>query len=389
MARTGSPITKTVAGTYKVRYRDDDGRQKAKTFDRWTDASSFLDTTRTNVRQGTYVSPKLGKESFSSFAARWAPAQDWKQTTRECWPSMHRRLDRFIGARALESFDLLALQQLRTDLGKVYKTRTVAQTMHYAGTILRSAYAAGLIARDPTAGLKAPKHRDGVTSHVSPEAVPTRAEVLALIAAAPDQFRAALVLGASGMRIGEVLGLTADRIDLERRRILIDRQAQRVDGEVRLVSPKREKVRTIVITPAAAAELRRHLDDHQGAGLLFRGERTSHPMRRDQFYKSGWTPAQTTAGLSRRFVFHSLRHFCASVLLAEGGPITAVAAHLGDTPETVMRTYAHWLRDDDEAMAELLARAFAVTSFTEPETNCAQIVHIGPSTESIAPGQRG
>jgi site-specific recombinase XerD len=32
-------------------------------------------------------------------------------------------------------------------------------------------------------------------------------------------------------------------------------------------------------------------------------------------------------------VFHSLRHFCASTLLAEGAPITAVAGHLGDTVE--------------------------------------------------------
>ena len=40
------------------------------------------------------------------------------------------------------------------------------------------------------------------------------------------------------------------------------------------------------------------------------------------------------AGLARaRFVFHSLRHFCASTLLAEGAPPPAVSGHLGDTVE--------------------------------------------------------
>jgi integrase len=55
------------------------------------------------------------------------------------------------------------------------------------------------------------------------------------------------------------------------------------------------------------------------------------------------------------FVFHSLRHFAASSMLAEGAPITAVAGHLGDTVETVQRTYAHWLRDDTGVPATVLA----------------------------------
>jgi integrase len=57
-----------------------------------------------------------------------------------------------------------------------------------------------------------------------------------------------------------------------------------------------------------------------------------------------------------RFVFHACRHWCASTLLAEGAPLTAVAGHLGDTVETVSRTYVHWLRDDREIPAQVLDR---------------------------------
>jgi hypothetical protein len=35
-------------------------------------------------------------------------------------------------------------------------------------------------------------------------------------------------------------------------------------------------------------------------------------------------------------------------MLAEGLPVTAVAAHIGDTVETVMSVYAHWLRVPDK-----------------------------------------
>jgi predicted alpha/beta hydrolase len=47
---------------------------------------------------------------------------------------------------------------------------------------------------------------------------------------------------------------------------------------------------------------------------------------------------------------------CASALLASGAPITAFAGHLGDVPETVMRTYAHWLRDERSIAANILDR---------------------------------
>ena len=79
-------------------------------------------------------------------------------------------------------------------------------------------------------------------------------------------------------------------------------------------------------------------------------------MRRDQFYASAWHPALVGAGLPvDRFVLHSLRHFCASTLLAEGAPLTAVAGHLGDTVETVSRVYV-WLRDDRDVPAAVLDR---------------------------------
>ena len=46
-------------------------------------------------------------------------------------------------------------------------------------------------------------------------------------------------------------------------------------------------------------------------------------------------------------------------LLAEGAPITAVAGHLGDTVETVSRTYVHWLRDDRDVPLAVLDRVLA------------------------------
>ena len=122
-------------------------------------------------------------------------------------------------------------------------------------------------------------------------------------------------------------------------------------------------MRRIVLPSVTILELRRHLRDHQGAGLLFRGVQHSATLRSDRFYAAGWRPALVGAGLAAdRFVFHSLRHFCASSMLAEGVPLPAVAGHLGDTVKTITTTYAHWLRDDRDVPAVVLDRLLGPVS---------------------------
>ena len=97
--------------------------------------------------------------------------------------------------------------------------------MAYAGMILRAAHASGRIVRDPTAGLKQKKPRAGEKDdRVRPEDVPTRAEALAILTGTPASFRAAVALGFTGLRVGEVLGMTADRIVIDKRQVTIDRQ---------------------------------------------------------------------------------------------------------------------------------------------------------------------
>ena len=353
-------------GKWEVRYRDPDGKQRTKSFERKTDADKFAATTTADIVRGTYVDPNAGRQTFLSFADEWAAAADWKGTTREAWRYQRARLEKVFGNTRLASIDKLTLQRAQQALAKDYARSTALLTMSYATMILRAAHDAGRIPRDPTKGYKAPKVRaDEDDGKVGPDDVPTRAEALTILAAAPDKYRAAVALGLAGLRVGEVLGMSADRIDLAARTVTVDRQLQRVGGELILTTPKAEKVRTIVVPGVVAFELRRHLRDHptDSAAPMFGGRRGTPQLRRDQFYTSAWRPALKAAGLAEdRYVFHSLRHFCASSLLAEGAPLTAVAGHLGDTVETVTRTYVHWLRDDREVPAEVLDRVLAPAS---------------------------
>lgn len=354
-------IDKRPNGQWRARWREyPGGPQRAQHFARKVEAERFLDTVRGEMVRGTYVDPDAGKQTFEAFADEWAAAQDWKASSRESWAAHRRRLVEQVGRLPLGAIDLVTLQGVQRALGEHYARSTATVTMSYAGSIMRAAHAAGRIGRDPTRGLRAPKVRAGEwDGRVGPDQVPTRAEAAAILEAAPAPYRAAIALGIAGLRVGEVIGLSADRIALERREVTVDRQLQRVGGELVMTTPKAEKVRTIIVPGVVAVELRRHLRDHQAEGLLFRGRRGTPMMRRDQFYASAWRPALERAGLAGRFKFHSLRHFCASTLLAEGAPLTAVAGHLGDTVETVSRTYVHWLRDDREVPANVPDRVLA------------------------------
>lgn len=347
---------------YLVRWRTPGRRARSKVFDRLIDARRHQAEVAAAKASGSYIDASHGRQSFDSFAEEWAAAQDtWKATTREAWPMIRARLRPVLGDMPLAAIDQLALKRARAELAERYMPATVNLTMAYAGMILRAAYVSRRIGHDPTAGLRTKRARadERVAGQVGPDQVPTRAEALAILAAAPERFRAAIALGLAGLRVGEVLGMTADRVELAQRRVTVDRQLQRVGNENVLTTPKSEKIRTITVPGLVAVELRRHLRNRP-KGFLFVGERTGEPMRRDQFYASAWRPALRGAELAEdRFVFHSLRHFCASMLLAEGVPITAVAGHLGDTVETVSRTYVHWLRDDRDVPAAVLDRVLA------------------------------
>lgn len=346
---------------WRARWRDPDGKSRSQVFTRKVDASNHLKAIEGDKARGLYIDPDAGRQTFENFADEWAAAQDWKQTSRDSWLNVRSRLIDRIGSKQLATIDRLALQSLQTELGASYARTTTVTTMAYAKMVMHSAYVASRIGRDPTVGLRGPRKGVGDSDgRVSPDDVPTRDEAIAILGAAPAPFRAAIALGIAGLRVGEVLGMCDDRIELETRSVTVDQQMQVMAGERQLTTPKREKVRTIVVPGVVATELRRHLRDHQGKGLLFHGLRGAPMLRRDQFYASAWRPALVGAGLAAdRFKFHSLRHFCASTLLAEGAPITAVAGHLGDTVETVSRTYAHWLRDDRNVPASVLDRVLA------------------------------
>jgi integrase len=249
-------IEQKANGSYLARWREIDGRQRARTYKTKRDARAFLATVTVQTMKGQYVAPDAGRGTFSDFAVEWASSQDWAPSTRIAFAAALKRIDKRLGeGRRLDQIDELAMAQLRQSLIENYARSTATITLHYAATVMRAAHRMRRVPRDVTQTLEPPRNRSGRPDGVTPDDVPTRAEVVAIMEAAPDSWRAAISLSASGLRVSEVLGVHAEQYDRASGVLVVDRQLQRIDGVDSFPLPKRDKVRTVMLPDWARLDL--------------------------------------------------------------------------------------------------------------------------------------
>lgn len=203
----------------------------------------------------------------------------------------------------------------------------------------------------------------------------TPAQVLQLWDAAKgDKLEALYVLlPTTGCRLGELLGLRWECIDLERGEIKIVAAMKDMGGKQRLDKPKTPRSRrTIPLTALAVEALERHHiqqkvikiahgPDWNPSGLVFctsRGTAFSQTNFRKQYY----IPMLAKAGLPYLKAHNAGRHTNASVQLHQGTPVHVVSAMLGHTtPVTTLGIYAHLMPGQREEARDNLDRAFATT----------------------------
>ena len=144
----------------------------------------------------------------------------------------------------------------------------------------------------------------------------------------------------TGMREGEVLGLTWDRIDFDRGTILIDRQLHKErekGGAYHLAATKNDKARTIMPPPYAMQLLRTQKarqaeqrlkagDLWQAAGLVFTNE-TGGNLAVSTVYKQYKRIVESIGLPDLRF--HDLRHSFAVASLRSGDDIKTIQGNLG------------------------------------------------------------
>ena len=371
-ARDGGPCAPKSGFVWCLSDRHADGRKVHQHFTHEAKGKN-VEIALKAERIGGAVATRPTRQTFEPYAREWWAAQTWKDPDAARYALA--RAYPYIGAKPLPKVTELALQGMQRQLLERLAYSTVGQTMHFTKRVLQQAHRAGLISTDPTIGVRLPRRdsldTDGV---VTADQVPTRDEALAIVEGAPGKYRLAVVLGIGcGMRVGEVLGLTPNRVDLKAGTVTIDRQWQRRG----LVSPKTWRgVRTIEVPDVVLAELGPLVHRWAAPDMPILAGVRGGTMRRDDVYDRAWKPALVAAGIDPdRYVFHSARHYAVSSMLAEGVTAVEVAAYVGDSVETITTVYSHFLRGSasmakralDRALADAPRHKFA-TSSAEPTT---------------------
>jgi integrase len=204
-----------------------------------------------------------------------------------------------------------------------------------------------------------------------PRYVPlTVAQVQELAGEVAPHYRALILTQAGlGLRLGEVIALRVEDVDFLRRTVHIGAQLEL--HTLRRVPPKYNSWRDVPLPGWLAAELSAHMQQHQiTSGLLFRvdsrrsngraladKDALDHSVVCKQIRK-----AVARCGLPADTSSHDLRHHYASVLIAEGQSVHAVAEMLGHTDaKKVLDTYGHLMPGSEHSIRKAVERAW-----TEP-----------------------
>ena len=166
----------------------------------------------------------------------------------------------------------------------------------------------------------------------------------------PEARMAFMLLYWTGMRIGELLALTYEDIDLKKRIISISKSYQRLDGKDVITPPKTPKSnRKITIPPFLAEELKEYCSHLYGI----------MPNERMFRFTKSYMEHEIVRGIKetgvKRIRIHDLRHSHASLLVELGFQPLAIAERLGhEKIETTLNTYSHLYPNKQAELADRL-----------------------------------
>jgi integrase len=177
-------------------------------------------------------------------------------------------------------------------------------------------------------------------------------------------YRLALTLG---MRQAEILGLRWADVDLDAGALRVRQTLQRIGGETITKEPKTARSRrTLALSPSLVAALVAHKDRQEfdrkragsrwlESGLVFTS--TVGTALEARNLTREFKRHLAAAGLPASLRFYDMRHAAASLLIADGLPITVVSAMLGHAlTSTTLNNYAHVLPGSDRLTAEAMER---------------------------------
>ena len=257
------------------------------------------------------------------------------------------------------------VQALSDPEGAGLAPATVVKAVQVFNKVLRAAVEDRVIATNPVARLPLPKLTPEEMRFLNVE------ELWRLSSAIDARYRALVLLGGyGGLRIGEMLALRWDRVDLGRGRIDVVEGLTDLAGTITFGPPKtKAAVRSLTVPRFVCSELASLMvDGAESKQLVFRSPQ-GLAVRPGLFRRRFWNPAVAAAELVPLRV-HDLRHTAVALWIAAGANPKQIAVRAGHTSvSVVLDRYGHLFPEQDELLMSALesgASAFAPLTPMKP-----------------------
>lgn len=348
-------IKQRADGAWRARYRDENGNEHSKHFDRKFKGEAWLKEVGASQVRGDYVDPKGGKITFDEWVEKWSALQVWELSTLEqaqvaygSVPFGNRQL------KAIKTADIQAwvktLAGPRAGKPDGLAATTITTRHKFVSMAFSGAVRDGLLAKNPADNVPLPRQRRKAASMT----LPTPEQVALLLEHADEYFRAYIAVCAfAGLRLGEASGLKVQDIDHEDNTIGVHRQVSGSGRSSIIVKAPKDQSERIVYAPAGLVSIvREHLETF-GAWVDDVGDQWVFTNGGVQFVRASaglrFRKARDSAGL-KEFTLHDLRHFFASGLISSGCDVVTVQRALGhSSPSVTLDTYSHmWPTAEDK-----------------------------------------
>lgn len=354
-------IHETRYGTWEVRWRDINNRQRSRTFKTERLAERHERKVRADTDQGLPTARRK-PVSVAAVAERWlADARDLEPNTVRIYRESLGRILPVLGDDPIATVDDVAVNAYLNGLAGRYAPSTVHRDYRALKRLFRVAVARGLI---PASVVD--------TDAVPPPRVPddemmflTAHQLEDLAAAITPRYRTLILVGGyAGPRWGELAGLRAQDVDVLGHRIHVAGQLS-TDGRRWKPETKTKRRRWVSVPASVMAEL-----DLPAGGYVWTQPRGG-PLEHTKFRARHLVPAAIKAGLGTLWCDlsdrgthydgvtpHDLRHTAVAIAIAGGAQPIEVQAMCGhDSIQTTYDRYGHLFPD---AQADLAARVDAI-----------------------------
>ncbi|HAN10105.1 MAG TPA: site-specific integrase [Clostridiales bacterium] len=326
---------------------------------------------KANIKTGTFV--RNNGLTFEEFANKWineyAEIQLAPKTVAR-YKDLLKRIIPGIGYLKLKDVSPLHLITLYNDLrtvttnkGTTLSEKTIKHYYCVVSSILNAAVNWELLVSNPNDKVPKPKPKKKEVDCYSPEDVQ---KLIKCLLNEPIKYRALIMLAIdTGMRKGEITGLSWDNVDLDKQVLRVVNSTQYISGKgIIEKGPKNESsVRTVTFTKVTADLLRQHRTET----LELRLKLGSQWIESDKVFITDFggkmhpdTPYKIFKKLIKKYIlpdisFHALRHTSVSLLINSNVHIQLIAKRVGhSSPNVTQQIYAHIFEASERQVADTM-----------------------------------